>query len=55
MERFFRSYKTEWMPFYGYAHITQARKDIAKYIHYYNYKRGHSYNGYLAPAIAEAA
>ncbi len=37
MERFFRSYKTEWMPFYGYAHVDQAQKDIARYIHYYNH------------------
>lgn len=54
MERFFRSYKSEWMPKEGYTHYHQAEYDIAAYIHYYNYQRGHSYNQYLAPAIAEA-
>jgi len=54
MERFFRSYKSEWMPEYGYMNFNQAQKDITDYIRYYNYERGHSYNQYLAPALAEA-
>jgi putative transposase len=55
MERFFRSYKTEWMPRETYGTFTQASIDIAEYIRHYNYERGHSYNGYLSPAAAEAA
>lgn len=55
MERFFRSYKTEWMPKVRYYNYTQGEIDIAAYIKYYNYQRGHSYNDYLAPAWAEAA
>lgn len=39
----------------GYGAFTQASTDIAEYIKHYNYKRGHSYNGYLSPAAAEAA
>ena len=33
----------------------QAETDIAAYMKYYNYQRGHSYNNYLSPATAEAA
>lgn len=55
MERFFRSYKTEWMPRHGYGCFTYATMDVAAYIRHYNYERGHSYNGYQCPAIAEAA
>lgn len=55
MERFFRSYKTEWMPQVGYYSFAQAQIDIAAYIKYYNYQRGHSYNDYLSPAMAEVA
>ena len=53
MERFFRSYKTEWMPKTGYATPSQAERDIACYMKYYNYQRGHSYNNYQSPAKAE--
>jgi len=55
MERFFRSYKSEWVPEYGYTHFESGQRDIADYIRYYNYERGHSYNQYMAPALAEAA
>jgi len=55
MERFFRSFKTEWMPIYGYASTEAAEKDIGRYLRYYNHERGHSYNNYLPPALAEAA
>lgn len=54
MERCFRSLKTEWMPKEGYDNIEQARADIMSYIEYYNFERGHSYNDYLPPAIAES-
>lgn len=55
MERFFRSFKSEWMPEYFYSTYSHAENDIASYIQHYNYRRGHSYNDYLAPAIAEAS
>ncbi len=54
MERWFRSYKTEWMPVEAYHSFNQAAIDIAAYIKYYNYERVHSYNGYRCPVIAEA-
>lgn len=53
MERFFRSYKTEWMPVDAYSSFNEAAIDIAAYIRHYNFKRGHSYNEYVPPAIAE--
>ena len=55
MERFFRSYKSEWMPIHPYKTAQEAKQDIAKYIRYYNHVRVHSYNGYLTPVVAEAA
>ena len=55
MERFFRSYKTEWMPKNGYRSFTEAERDIAQYMKYYNHEHGHSVNGYLSSAQAEAA
>lgn len=56
MERFFRSFKTEWMPKYGYRSIEAATTDTLNYIHqHYNLVRGHSYNNYLSPIAAEAA
>lgn len=54
MERFFRSYKTEWMPKECYANFAEAQQDITHYMRHYNYHRGHSYNQYLSPAAAEA-
>ena len=38
----------------AYDSFTEAVIDIAAYIKHYNYERGHSYNGYLSPAAAEA-
>jgi len=54
MERWFRSFKTEWMPKYGYEDFSSAKADIAAYIRHYNFNRGHSYNNYLTPVAAEA-
>jgi len=55
MERFFRSYKTEWMPKNGYPSFNEAETDTLNYIHrHYNLVRGHSYNNYLSPIAAEA-
>lgn len=55
MERFFRSFKYEWMPNVGYSCFEYADSDIAAYVKYYNYCRAHSYNDYQSPAAAEAA
>ena len=55
MERFFRSFKTEWMPKGGYKNYGDGKQDIAAYMKHYNFDRVHSYNCYLAPALAEIA
>jgi putative transposase len=53
-ERFFRSYKTEWMPKYGYSSYELAESDVLRFItQHYNSARGHSYNNYLSPNAAE--
>lgn len=50
MERFFRSYKTEWMPTQGYLSGEQAKSDITRYIlSYYNNSRPHTHNKGLPP------
>ena len=55
IERFFRSFKTEWMPKNGYCSYENAVTDTLDYIHrHYNLVRGHSYNNYLPPAAVEA-
>lgn len=49
-ERFFRSFKTEWMPKYGYASQASATQDVMDYIWgYYRNIRPHQYNNYLTP------
>lgn len=54
MERVFRSLKTEWVPVSGYSSIQEAEKSIGYYLmDYYNWRRPHSYNEMLAPAIKE--
>ena len=55
MERFFRSYKSEWMPYKGYPDFASMQRDCSRYIRYYNYHRLHSYNSYLSPVGAEVA
>lgn len=56
MERFFRSFKTEWMPKYGYVSYAEADRDtLSCILRHYNTRRGHSYNNYLSPNAAEAA
>lgn len=55
-ERFFRSYKVEWMPKDFYSTYAQAEADVLKYIiQHYNSARGHSYNNYLSSNAAEKA
>ncbi len=53
-ERFFRSFKTEWMPRKGYDDLACARVDVASYIiGYYSQVRPHSFNDYLTPVEKE--
>ena len=53
-ERFFRSFKTEWMPKGGYEYIAEASSAISDYIWgYYQTVRPHSFNNYLTPAETE--
>ena len=53
-ERFFRSFKTEWMPKGGYEDIFEAKSAITDYIWgYYQSVRPHSFNDYLPPAEKE--
>ena len=53
-ERFFRSFKTEWMPKGGYEDIAEASSAISDYIWgYYQTVRPHSFNNYLTPAEKE--
>ena len=54
MERFFRSFKTEWMPKEFYHSYDEAEIDVLHYIiRHYNSSRGHSYNNYLTPNATE--
>ncbi len=55
MERWFRSFKSEWMPKGGYATFEEALDDIRKYVLYYNHIRPHTANNGLPPLWAEAA
>ena len=49
-ERFFRSFKTEWMPKGGYEDIFEAKSDITKYIELeYNQTRIQKGLGYKTP------
>ena len=53
-ERFFRSFKTEWMPKGGYEDMAEASNAISDYIWgYYQTVRPHSFNNYLPPAETE--
>ena len=53
-ERFFRSFKTEWMPKGGYEDIADAKQAICDYIWgYYQSVRPHSFNDYLTPLEKE--
>ena len=51
MERFFRSLKTERLSNVSILNHEAAIDLIAKYIRFYNYKRRHSANGLIAPAM----
>ncbi|SKA58659.1 hypothetical protein CZ814_03991 [Photobacterium toruni] len=54
MERFFRSFKTEWMPTSGYRLSNEVKVAITEYIiRCYNQVRPHQYNGGLTPNESE--
>ena len=54
MERFFRSYKSEWMPKNGYSTFDEAKKSVINYIvNYYASVRPHKHNGYMTPNKSE--
>jgi len=54
MERFFRSYKTEWMPTAGYGTFLAMQHSITNYIiKYYNNVRPHRFNGGVTPNQSE--
>jgi len=54
MERFFRSFKTEWMPTVGYQSLVQANAAVVNYIMgYYSKVRPHQHNGGLTPNQSE--
>ncbi|MEY8197635.1 MAG: IS3 family transposase, partial [Colwellia sp.] len=54
MERFFRSFKSEWMPTVGYKSFHEAKGAVVNYITgYYSKVRPHSYNGGLTPNESE--
>ena len=54
IERFFRSFKTEWMPKVGYGNFIDAKYSVSDYINgYYNNVRLHRYNAGLAPNESE--
>lgn len=53
-ERFFRSFKTEWMPRAGYFTFSAGVDSITQYIvNYYNRHRPHQHNDGASPLIAE--
>ena len=54
MERFFRSFKSEWMPQTGYQSFNEANTEIVNYIiGYYSQVRPHQHNNGIAPNAAE--
>jgi len=54
MERFFRSFKSEWMPTLGYLSFDAAKRAITNYITgYYSKVRPHTHNKGLTPNQAE--
>jgi putative transposase len=55
MERFFRSFKSEWVPSMGYSNFNEAQASITRYIiGYYCQQRPHQHNGGLPLNKAEA-
>lgn len=46
-ERFFRSFKHEWMPKGGFDTIEEAKQDINNILNFYQRRRPHRHNDYL--------
>ena len=54
VERFFRSFKAEWMPETGYRSLEEAKYQITEYIlGYYSQIRPHTHNNGKAPKVVE--
>ena len=53
MERWFRSFKYEWMQEGDYLTLGQAIDDVRAYVMYYNFVRPHRYNQGLAPVLTK--
>ena len=53
MERWFRSFKYEWMQEGDYLTLGQAMDDVRAYVMYYNFVRLHRYNQGLAPVLTK--
>ncbi|WP_445001466.1 IS3 family transposase [Halomonas mongoliensis] len=53
-ERFFRSFKSEWMPEIGYPDFAMAKQSVTDYmLGYYSSLRPHRHNDGLPPNVAE--
>ena len=53
MERWFRSFKYEWMREGDYLTLGQAMDDVRAYVMYYNFVSPHRYNQSLPPVLTE--
>ena len=53
MERWFRSFKYEWMQEGGYLTLGLAMDDVRDYVMYYNFVRPHRYNQGLPPVLTK--
>ena len=55
IERFFRSFKTEWMPEVGYSNFAEAERSVTEYITgYYSQIRPHQSNGGKSPNATDS-
>ena len=53
MERWFRSFKYEWMQEGDYLTLGQAMDDVRVYVMYYNFVRPYRYNQGLPPVLTK--
>ena len=53
MERWFRSFKYEWMQEGDNLTLGQAMDDVRAYVMYYNFVSPHRYNQGLPPALTK--
>lgn len=53
MERWFRSFKYEWMQEGDYITLGQAMDDVRVYVMYYNFVRPHRYNQDFPPVLTK--